>query len=210
MNSILTVRRLFGLSMGLWRILALFKLRYNLRLLPFAIVLVTVSCAPNRQLTESQRAIGRTFEAPKNKAVVVVYRPAKPFTGLMGRPVFINKQHVASTSSGSFTAIPLDPGNYSIQAAAIALFETPEASEAYPAINLALVAGQTVFIRQSIGAENPNSSPVTFQAGGTVAPVLTGGGGLPPTKATVVDRSTGRSECSTLKQLGSDPITSTQ
>lgn len=108
--------------------------------------------------------------------------------------MFINKQHIASTSLGSFVAIPVEPGTYNVQAGAPALWDTPAARIVYPDMILKLRPRQTVFIRQIIDHTKPRPP---------------GGPKLPDTGATVVDSSTGRAECSSLKQVGAEAIEAT-
>jgi Protein of unknown function (DUF2846) len=171
------------------------------------LVLCLNSCANHQKLSSFEAAVGRTLNAPKGKALICVYRPSKPFTGLILRPVFINKQHVASTSLGSFVAVPVDPGSYTVQAAAQALIDTPEQRAAYPNIGLKLKAGQSIFIRQTIhgSSSNAQSSIMMLQTGGAPIPILIGGG-LPPFGAELVSRETGRLGCAGLKQVAADPL----
>jgi len=114
--------------------------------------------------------------------------------------VYIDKQHVASTSSGSFIAVPLSPGDHTVQAAALWFVDTPQYHKDFPDIKLRLAAGQTVFIRQTThSAATSQSSTMMLQTGG--APMLISVGGPVPLGATVMDPATGRSECSGLKQI---------
>ena len=171
------------------------------------LVLCLDSCLHHQDLSSSEEAVGRTLDAPKGKALICVYRPSKPFTGLIRRPVFINKQHVASTSLGSFVAIPVNPGCYTVQAAAQALIDTPEQRRAYPDIGLKLTAGQSIFIRQAIhdSASNAQSSIMMLQTGGAPIPISIGGG-LPPFGAELVSNGTGRLGCVGLKQVAAEPL----
>ena len=161
------------------------------RLLAAAFALLSISCQLQPSATE--RAGAASFNPPAGKALICVYRPSKPFTGLARRPVFINKQHIASTSLGSFVAIPVEPGTYNVQAGAGALWDTPAARIVYPEMILKLRPGQTVFIRQIIDHTKPRPP----------------GPRLPHTGARVVDSSTGRAECSSLKQVGAEAIEAT-
>ena len=181
--------------------------RRCLRLLPAALGLLFASCTHPSELSGPQAAIDRSFEAPKGKALICVYRPSKPFTGFIRRPVFINKQHIASTGSGSFVAVPVQPGTYTVQAAGSALIDSPEYRRAYPDITLKMSAGQTIFIRQINVPSSANhlSSVMMLQTGGAPVPLLIKGG-LPPYGAAIVDRETARAECSTLKQLTYEPL----
>lgn len=183
------------------------KYRGRLMFVPAALVLFLASCANHSELTEAQAAIGRSFEAPEGKALICVYHPSKPFTDLIKRPVFINGQHIASTGSGTFIAVPVRPGAYTVQAAAQALIDSPEYRKAYPDITLKLTAGQSIFIRQTVGESTSNhqSSMMMLQTGDTPIP-LSVGGGPPPFGAVIVDRDTDRSECSGLKQVAVEAL----
>jgi hypothetical protein len=173
-------------------------------LLATAFAVLLASCA--QEPSAAEQAMATSFNPPKGKALICVYRPSKPFTGLAKRPVFINKQHIASTSLGSFVAVPVDPGTYTVQAGAQALFDTPKFHEAYPDIILKLRPGQTVFIQQIVHRSTTHSeAPMILQTGGTPLPIPLGAG-FPPFGAKVVDSSTGRAECSTLKQVGAEAI----
>jgi hypothetical protein len=160
-----------------------------------------VSCAPDSRSAKPAETAFKSFDPPKGKALICVYRPSWPFTGLVKRPVSINKQLVATTGSGTFVAIPVDPGSYSVQAAAFTFEDTPESRAAYPEIKLRLAAGQTVFIRQTVDSlTSSGSSTMMLQTGGNPLPVPMGGG-LLPYGAVIVDSATARSQCSGLKQV---------
>lgn len=158
------------------------------------------SCAPNSRSAKPGETVFRSFDPPKGKALVCIYRPSWPFTGLIKRPVYIDKQHVASTGSGSFIAVPLNPGNHSVQAAALWFVDTPQYHKEFPDIKLRLAAGQTVFIRQTThSAATSQSSTMIIQTGSVPIPISIGG--PVPLGATVEEPATGRSECSGLKQI---------
>ena len=161
-------------------------------LLAAAFAVLSTSC--QLEPSASERTVAPSFNPPAGKALICVYRPSKPFTGLARRPVFINNQHVASTSLGSFVAIPVEPGTYNVEAGAGALWDTPAAHIVYPDIILKLRPGQTVFIRQFIDPTKRRVIP---------------GPRLPNFGAKVVDASTGRAECSSLKQVGALPLEAT-
>jgi hypothetical protein len=176
-------------------------------LLAVAFAVLSASCA-QLEPSAAEQAAAKSFNPPKGKALICVYRPSKPFTGLARRPVFINKQHIASTSLGSFVAVPVEPGTYTVQAGAQALFDTPEFHDAYPDIIVKLRPGQSVFIKQIVHHSKTNSeAPMMMQTGGTSLPIPLGAG-FPPFGARVVDSSTGRAECSSLKQVGAEAIES--
>lgn len=195
------------LTQGNSRCVSATGFRSCFRILLLASALLFISCAPHAELTGYEAAVGKSLEAPKGKALICVYRPWKPFTGLIRRPVFVNKQHIASTKLGSFMAVPVDPGAYAVQAGALALFDSPEYRRTYTDIKLKLAAGQVVFIRQTVESSTSNSGSeiMLMQTGGTPIPIAIGGG-LPPFGAVVEDGNTGRSECSRLKQVAADPI----
>jgi|GEM_PF-3457836 len=194
-------------SKGFLGYVSTISIRSSFRLVLSAITLFVSSCAHRMESTGLETSTGRSFDAPRGKALICVYRPSKPFTGLMKRPVFINKQHVASTKLGSFVAVPVEPGTYTVQAASQALIDSPAYRQAYPDIRLKLTAGQTVFIRQTVGAltSNSGSPPMMLYTGGSTIPIPFAGG-LPPFGAVRVDGNTGRSECSGLKQVIADPL----
>ena len=170
-------------------------------ILHLAVALAVLFTSCQLEPSAAQQVVATSFNPPKGKALICVYRPSKPFTGFAGRRVFINKQHVASTDLGSFVAIPVDPGTYTVQAAAMALWDTPEAHKAYPDIILKLRPGQAVFIQQFTGRSTNSGETMMSQTGGAPLPIPMGGG-LPPYGARVVDPSTGRAECASLKQVG--------
>jgi hypothetical protein len=124
-----------------------------MRLLVASFAALLVSC--QLQPSAAEQAVAASFNPPQDKALICVYRPSKPFTGLARRPVFINNQHIASTSLGSFVAISVKPGTYNVEAGALALWDEPKAHAFYPDIVLSLRAGQTVFIQQIIDHAKP-------------------------------------------------------
>jgi hypothetical protein len=170
-----------------------------IRLLAAALAVLSTSC--QLQPSTAEQVVATSFNPPKGKALICVYRPSKPFTGFGRRAVFISKQHIASTDLGSFVAVPVDPGTYTVQAAAPALWDTPEAHKAYPDIILKLRPGQAVFIQQFTGHSTNSGETMMLQTGGAPLPIPMGGG-LPPYGARVVDPSAGRADCASLKQVG--------
>lgn len=171
--------------------------------IPLAALLST-SCAFHPDLTEPEITAARTFTPPKGKAMLYVYRPPTVKAMAAPRPVFINRQHLASNTNGTFMIIPLKPGKYTVQAAAQALIDEPRYRAAYPDFPLSLTAGQAVFIRQSVGSAIGTPSVMLLQTGGNPVPLLLGND-LPPFKATIVDRATAGSESAGLKHVGADP-----
>ena len=169
------------------------------RLLAAAFAVLSASC--QLQPSASEQAVGTSLNAPQGKALICVYRPSKPFTGFGRRRVFIDKQHIASTNLGSFVAISVKPGTYTVQAAAPALWDTPEAHKAYPDIILNLRPGQSVFIKQYEGQSTGSGETMALQTGGGAVPIPMGGW-YPPYAARVVDSSMARAECASLKQVG--------
>ena len=70
--------------------------------------LLFASCAFHPDLTEAETTAARTLAPPKGKAMLYVYRPATVKAMLAPRPVFINRQHLASNTNGTFMTIPLE------------------------------------------------------------------------------------------------------
>ena len=139
--------------------------------------------------------------------MLFVYRPSTIRAVAIPRPVFVNGEHLVSNTNGTFVAIPLKPGTYRIQAAAQALIDGKEQKKAYPEIALTAREGKSYFIRQSIGGSifGSGGSVMMLQTGGAPIPVMMGND-LPPFEASLVEESVGRSECSTLKLVGADPV----
>ena len=169
------------------------------RLLVAAFAVLSMSC--RLQPSAAEQAVGASFSPPQGKALIYVYRPTRPFTGFGRRAVFIDKQHVAYTYVGSFVAIPVKPGTYTVQAAAPALWDEPGAHKAYPDIILKLRAGQSIFIKQYEGQSTDSGETMALQTGGGAVPIPMGGW-YPPYHAKLVDSSIGRAECASLKQVG--------
>lgn len=184
-----------------WNILPAARCGPGIKALAAASVIFSVSCAAP---SVSEQAVAKSFNPPKGKSLIYVYRPSRPFTGLIGRPVFIDKQLVGSTRPGSFAAISVNPGTHAIQAGALALFDSADYHRAYQDIIVNLRAGQCVFIKQTI---NPaTAGPQSFmmlQTGGAPVPIPMGGG-FPPFGAVVMDQATGRSQCEALKQVATE------
>ncbi|MEO7098646.1 MAG: DUF2846 domain-containing protein [Luteolibacter sp.] len=167
----------------------------------------SASCAVHPPVTETEMLAARTFNAPKGKGILFVYRPSTVRAMATPRPIFINRIHIVSNTNGTFVAIPLKPGTYRIQAAAQALFDSKEQREAYPEINLAVQESKSYFIRQSIEGSilGHGGEMMMLQTGGSPIPIMIGGD-PPPFKAKLVDGAEGRQECSKLKLVGSDPV----
>ncbi len=172
------------------------------------LVLLSASCASRPPVSEAEMLAAQTFNAPKGKGILFIYRLKTARGMAMPRPIFINREHIVSNTNGTFVAVPLKPGTYQIQAAAQALIDSKEQREAYPEITLNVQEGKSYFIRQGIAGS-------IFDTGGGVMMLQTGAGGpipllmrggLPPFKAEVVDGAEGRLECSKLKLVGSDPV----
>ena len=172
------------------------------------LVLSSVSCASRPPVTETEMLAARTFNAPKGKGILFVYRLDTARGMAMSRPIFINREHIVSNTNGTFVAVPLKPGTYQIQAAAQAVIDSKEQRKAYPEITLTVQEGKSYFIRQSIGGS-------IFGSGGGVMMLQTGSGGPipimlggkpPEFKAEIIDSAEGRKECSQLKLVGSDPV----
>lgn len=129
---------------------------------------------------------------------------------LAPRPIWVNGQHLVSNTNGTFVSIPLNPGNYKIQAAANASIDSPEYRKAYPSINLKVESGKNYFIRQWVGGSlfgidtGTEPSMMMLQTGGAPIPIIMGSS-LPPFTSEVVDERTGRAACRTLKHVGADP-----
>lgn len=157
---------------------------------------LSVSCASGP--TEQERALGKTFSAPVGKSLLYVYRPSK-FVGMALRGhVWINKKEVGRTANGTFMAIPLSPGKYSIQAGGGA-FESYEMASGYsPEVKLDARAGETYFIRQNVTMGQIYTN--TLQTGNGAIPIA--GGADFTFSARQVDSFSGKSESSELRQIG--------
>lgn len=122
-----------------------------------------------------------------------------------GRPIWINGEHLVTTTNGTFVAMPLKPGDYRIQAAAQALIDSEEQRDTYPEIVLTAREGKSYFIRQSIDlsvGKREGSTVIMSQGSGA----LIMGNDLAPFRAELVEEGIGKSECSKLKLIGADPV----
>ena len=97
-------------------------------------------------------------------------------------------------------AIPLTPGHYQIQAAAMAQYHDGSETKDYPEIALTAESGKTYFIRQAAEGSGGRTELMPVSTGtGTI--VLPSGGG-PGLSATLMNPAIGRADCSQLKQIG--------
>lgn len=164
-------------------------------------IIFLASCANSPPIDEQKKLAAQTYTPPKGKAFLYVYRPSG---GLVPRPIWVNGEEAGSTGRGTFVAISLNPGTHSIQASALALFDSPAAKKSYPDIELQTTAGKTYFIYQYIdhGRIGDNST-MLLQTGGSPIP-LPIGGGFPPYRANLVSTETGKTACSKLRQVSSE------
>ena len=179
----------------------------GVRSLASALAILSVSCVGRSEPSTYEKAVGSSFSPPKGKSLIYVYRPSWPFTGLIGRPVFINKQLVAETRSGTFAAVIVSPGTYSVQAGALVLMDSPEYRRTYQDINVKLGTGQCVFIRQTVDSLLGNGTSVMMlQTGGAPVPIIMGGGTMPPYGAKLEKAATARPACASLKQVSAKTL----
>lgn len=169
----------------------------SLLLLP---LLVLSSCASRTPVTAQEALVARSFTPPRGKALLYVYKRASITGGYAGRPVFINRQYIGKNGNGCFMAIPLTPGHYQIQAAAMAQYHDGSETKDYPEIALTAESGKTYFIRQAAEGSGGRTELMPVSTGtGTI--VLPSGGG-PGLSATLMNPAIGRADCSQLKQIG--------
>jgi len=169
----------------------------SLLLLP---LLALSSCASRTPVTTQEALVARSFTPPRGKALLYVYKRASITGGYAGRPIFINGQLIGKNGNGCFMAIPLTPGHYQIQAAALAQFKDGSEKKEYPEIALTAESGKTYFIRQAVEGSGGRSELMSVSTGtGTI--VLPSGGGR-DFSATLMNPAIGRADCAQLKQIG--------
>ena len=174
-------------------------LRSSLSLALGFLTATCTSCVTTPTISEEARTSATTFSPPPGKSLIYVYRPSKFIGAALRGRVWINQQQVGETGNGTFMAIPISPGKYSIQGGG-ALFATFEKiNQTEPEVTLTAKAGEVYLIRQSVSMGR--TSAYILQTGSGPIPIGTGDFYF---SAQRVDDSTGKTELQKLRQVGAE------
>jgi Protein of unknown function (DUF2846) len=160
-----------------------------MRLLTITCIAASLSsCVMGPAVSATDKAAAVAFTPPSGRALLYVYRTSSISTMTAASLCWINGNYIGKNGSGNFMAIPLKPGNYTVNP-----IGNPgtEAGRTFPPVKITAAAGKNYFIRQKI---TPTTEGMVILPTGVVPGLRFG--------ASLVSESIGRQEVTKCRQVG--------